>query len=316
METKQIYPSVPFAERSFFGVSFDGGAGWMQRDDENFPKAETEAMQQLVDQMNGLRQELVDAGAMGSLAVPGVGGVHTWDNWEAYWTDVEIGAPDVEKYQVEVPGRPGVLDLSEVLTGAPVFHNREVTITLTYPGSGAQWHEEYSDMLGQLHGQAVQMVMDSDPGYYYEGRCEVSSQRQDGVHSTFDIALDAYPYKKAIQDTLDDWLWDPFNFESGVVEELGNVVIPANTENFSITVHGSQMPCVLWMKNGAPVTIEGPEIATIVPIPSTSWRAITDIRETNSPRRSWLKDYDYTFTFHNKYGDETTAAIFLQRGRL
>ncbi len=203
---KRYIDSVPYSSQEYWGVSLDGVDGWDTPEEES-PYSE-------------VREALT-----GTTSIIGYGGKHTWNDWEAYWTDVEIGAPEVETYYVTIPGRMGDLDLSEVLTGAPVFKNREISITLTYPGSGSQWHEEFSEMLAQIHGQNCQMVLDSDPAYYYEGRCTVSSQRQDNFYSTFTITMEADPYKYACADSLGDWLWDPFSFEDGVVLDLGNIVL-------------------------------------------------------------------------------------------
>ncbi len=318
METKTWYNGVPFSARSFCGVSFDGNDGWMTH--EELPQAETAEMQEIVNQMNEFRQELISDGALENTDVPGYGGVHTWDDWEAYWTDVSIGSPDVEKYTIPVPGRHGVVDLSEVLTGFPVFHNREISVSLAYPGSGAQWHEEFSDMLAQLHGQSVQMVMDSDPAYYYEGRCEVGTVRQDGTYSTFDITMDAYPYKKEVMDSFDDWLWDPLNFESGVIREYGKLLIPAGTtptSDLTFTIYGSQMPCELWMRasDGQSVVIslqgEGTNGITARTI-SDSWEKVEFY---DGVRKTWLKDHAYQIIIRSTHIEDAYLSIFLRGGK-
>ena len=204
MQNQIICPGVPYSGQICPGVTFNGKDGWT----------------------NG---------------TPGLGGFHTWDDWQAYWTDLVIDPPETEIFTVNIPGRHGLLDLSETLTGSPVYKNRNITITLKYPGSGSQWHEEYSEILAQLHGRMIQMILDSDPEYYYEGRCTVSSQRPDNFHSVFTISMDAYPYKYQVADSSGDWLWDPFNFETGVIREFGNLSIPANG-TLEITLPGSDLP--------------------------------------------------------------------------
>ncbi|MDE6088171.1 MAG: hypothetical protein K2G25_07265 [Oscillospiraceae bacterium] len=204
MQNQIICPGVPYSGQICPGVTFNGKNGWT----------------------NG---------------TPGLGGFHTWDDWQAYWTDIVIDPPETEIFTVNIPGRHGLLDLSETLTGSPVYKNRNITITLKYPGSGSQWHEEYSQILAQLHGRMIQMILDSDPEYYYEGRCTVSSQRPDNFHSVFTISMDAYPYKYQVADSSGDWLWDPLNFETGVIREFGNLSIPANG-TLEIILPGSDLP--------------------------------------------------------------------------
>lgn len=143
--------------------------------------------------------------------------VHSWDDWGLFWTDVTIGAPEVETSTQTIPGRHGILDYSEVITGAPVYHNRTLELSFVKFGKMTTWHAEYTEMLERLHGQIVQWIFDTDPGYYYNGRCTGVSVREDGVHNSVTLTLDADPWKYAIWDSVSDWLWDPFCFEGGVV---------------------------------------------------------------------------------------------------
>ncbi len=202
---KRYVDGVRYSDQEYWGVKFNGRDGWEEPD--------------------GAEYSNIRESNTGTPAIPGVGGLHTWDEWEAYWTDVSIGSPDVETYTEDIPGRHGLIDLSEVLTGEPVYKNRDLSITLAYPGSGGQWHTEYSDILLELHGRVQQLIFDSDPEYYYEGRCTVSSKRQDNFYATFTINVDADPFKYAVNDSLGDWLWDPFNFETGVILELGSITL-------------------------------------------------------------------------------------------
>lgn len=86
---------------------------------------------------------------------------HTWDDWGMFLTDVEITEPEVEVNTATVPGRHGVLDYSEALTGAPVYHNRTITLTLLKCGKMAWWHEEYSRLLELLHGKVTKLYFGS-----------------------------------------------------------------------------------------------------------------------------------------------------------
>lgn len=156
-------------------------------------------------------------------------GYHTAFDWDLYWTDFKLTAPIVEKYTVTVPGRHGVLDMSEALTGGVVYHNRTLTAVFVFPSDMSDWHKLYSEILNYIHGRKRCIVVDTDPLYYYEGRCSVSSVRVDGVHSTFTITADVYPYKRTLQSTVEPWLWDPFDFVEGIVPDyLAELTIPAD----------------------------------------------------------------------------------------
>lgn len=264
MTEEILYSRVPYSKIRREGVRFDGKQGWG--------------------------------------AAAGIGGFHTWNDWEAYWTDVSIAAPETEICTVNIPGRHGLLDLSEALTGSPVYKNRTVSLTFVYPGSGSQWHDRYSEMLYQLHGRVVQMVMDSDPGYYYEGRCTVSSQRNNGAYSTFVITLDAYPYKYETADSLGDWLWDPLHFENGVIREYGHLTIPAGG-TLSVRVIGSPM-------------LTQPRIAVNAPCTVTIGEVCHDLRAGVNPNVFSLWDEEVTLEFSNTSENDIALSIDYRGGKL
>lgn len=167
---------------------------------------------------------------------------HSWDDWQLYWTDISVPEPEVEIYTCNIPGRHGKLDLSETLTGKPVYKNRVVSASFVFPSVGELWHKRYSEILNELHGCVIRLIFDSDPAYYYEGRCAVSSAREDGFYSTFSVTVDAFPFKYDLADSLGDWLWDPLDFEEGVIREYGSIVIPAHAADYTMQVIGSEMP--------------------------------------------------------------------------
>ena len=213
-----------------------------------------------------------------------------------------IDAPKTEIYTVNVPGRHGLLDFSEALTGSPVYKNRTVSITLAYPGSGSQWHDRYSEILDQLHGRVVQMVMDSDPRYYYEGRCSVSSKRKDGFYSTFTISLDAYPYKFETADSLGDWLWDLLHFENGIIREYGHLTIPAGGI-LPVRVIGSPMVTQPRITVNAACTVEIQGIRY-------------DLRKGVNPNVFTLGNEEILLQFSNATDSDIALSIDFRGGRL
>ncbi len=149
----------------------------------------------------------------------GLGGVHTWDDWGLYCTDVSIDAPETEIVTVSIPGRNGALDFSEVLAGEPVYHNRTLTFSFCWLGRMERWHDLYSAILAELHGKICNVTLDTQPGWHYIGRCSVSSLRQDGVYSTFCVSMNAEPFRRRNWVTTSPALWDPFNFETDTTRD-------------------------------------------------------------------------------------------------
>ena len=141
------------------------------------------------------------------------------------WHIVPLGRPVIvppqQKLQViDIPGANGVLDLSNSLTKYPVFNNRQGTLQFAILHEETDTPTAYTQMMRFLQGTDVKMILEDDPLYYYEGRVYVDSidAKSDGTHSEVTLGYDLFPYRKSIYTADDeDWLWDPFNFETDVI---------------------------------------------------------------------------------------------------
>ena len=51
----------------------------------------------------------------------------------------------------------------------------------------------------------------------------------------------AEPFKYDLTASDDDWLWDPFNFETGIIRELAGITV---SNGKSVTITGGGMPTV------------------------------------------------------------------------
>lgn len=232
---------------------------------------------------------------------------HTWNDWGLYWTDVFISEPESETYSVNIPGRHGRLDLSEALTGEPVYKNRLISASFVFPSKGALWHKRYSEILNELHGRVVQLIFDSDPGYYYEGRCAVSSARENGFYSSFSVTVDAFPFKYELLDSLGDWLWDPLDFNNGIIREYGNIIVPAQTEAFYIRVIGSEMT------TSVDITVTTPGISNyLLVFVDGKWIRL----QTGTYRSAFVLRESKTIVFYNTNSVPVTVQLYFRTGRL
>ena len=68
-----------------------------------------------------------------------------------YWTDFSATAPEVETFTVDIPGRNGLLDYSEALTGSPVYKNATLSATFVAACTMAEWHKLYQNVRQELH---------------------------------------------------------------------------------------------------------------------------------------------------------------------
>lgn len=152
------------------------------------------------------------------------GEMNTWDDWHLVPESRPVFAPPTPKTTyVDVPGANGSLDMSEALTGYPVFQNRQGSFDflvinesdgLSDSGvSYGEWCERYTTIMEYLHGQKLRAILEDDPLYYYEGRFSVNQWASEPERSKITIDYNVHPYKRSVKSSLESkWLWDLLDF--------------------------------------------------------------------------------------------------------
>jgi len=146
------------------------------------------------------------------------GNKNTWDDWRLVPSSRPLFNPPAQKVKtLDIPGGDGVIDLSQSLTGYPVYQNRTGSIEFIVMNGFKPWHMAYSDIMDYLHGQRMRSVLEDDPEYFYEGRFTVNAWKSEKDWSRIVIDYDVGPYKWSVQSSIDDWFWNPFNFQNGII---------------------------------------------------------------------------------------------------
>lgn len=156
------------------------------------------------------------------------GDKNTWDDWKILPTERPVVAPPKPKTTyIVIPGGNGALDLSESLTGYPVYENRTGSFKFRVMNDYVEWHERYTEIMEHLHGRSMNAILADDPNYFYKGRFSVDSWESGDTWSQITIGYTVDPYKWSVLSSVDPWLWDPFNFSNGVIleETFSNIKI-------------------------------------------------------------------------------------------
>lgn len=149
-----------------------------------------------------------------------IGGEHTYRDWGLICTKIEIADPERKTYYVEIPGRDGLLDLSESLTGDIQYGKREIKANLLRREPDfSRWHIMYSKIFDYCHGRQRKIILDSNLDYYYEGRTRVESTKDFKSPDCFTIILDADPYKYERFSSLEKWEWNSLSLVDGIIRE-------------------------------------------------------------------------------------------------
>lgn len=148
---------------------------------------------------------------------------NTWDYYGLVPQNVPvINPPDVQENTIEVPGSNGIVDLTEILVGHPLYFNRSGSLDFfvdhtheTY----TTWENLYDRLLNDFHGANKKLILTDAKGFYYEGRLKVNQWKTDKMCSSVTLDYNLSPYKRMLFTTYEDWLWDPFDFVNGTIPD-------------------------------------------------------------------------------------------------
>jgi predicted phage tail component-like protein len=186
---------------------------------------------------------------------------HTFNDWGLTLTSRPVISPPVPKtLYVDIPGGDGVLDLTNALSEDVKYENRTITFEFNVLDARNRWSNIYSDILDYLHGQSMKIILDEDPTYYYTGRVQVNEWKSDKRTSTITIEANVEPYKMAVVSTVEDWLWDSFNFETDVIQYFADIPFDATetAAGFNCVVKGRKwvIPTITFTtEDGSPVKV-------------------------------------------------------------
>ena len=168
---------------------------------------------------------------------------HTLNDWGcALGNNNYIGAPEMETTYITVPGRNGMIDASEAVSGRRIYKKRELSFELGAVNPRLSWDGIISNFRNNVNGRVCRLTLDNDIGYFWRGRVYVEDFDRFRDLGTFTLHVPvADPYKYDVNSSAEPWLWDPFNFETGVITNTGAVVIDGSG---SVTInHGHMLTC-------------------------------------------------------------------------
>ncbi len=147
------------------------------------------------------------------------GTIHTSD-FGIYLSSVTIGEAVVKKYQLDIPGASGSLDLTEFF-GSVTYENRTLEFEFTFPQRNEKLLSAYSDFLQAVHGKEFKIILDDDKDFHYVGRVNVGELKKSAL-SKVSVECDCQPFRysnstNVVEIIVDDvefptqWLYGDIN---------------------------------------------------------------------------------------------------------
>ena len=203
-----------------------------------------------------------------------------------------IPIPPVNENLITVPGMSGCIDATEVAAGHPTYGMRDgINFVFKQYNDWFNFETVKSQLAKWLHGKKVKVILDSDPAFYYLCRLKVDAKKTNVINSTIAITGYADPMKYEIASSNEDWLWDTFDFENGVIRELADIEIAEDGTEIVITAGDYPVSPTFIVTESAGLTVSYGGYTYSLPV-----------GETKIPRI--------------KVGDEEVTLVFNGQGKL
>lgn len=171
-----------------------------------------------------------------------IGGKHTYDDFGLKMTKMYIPFPEPKVNKIDIPYSSGCIDVTSI-AGDVNYSDREGLQFefKAYCKTYADWKRLLHKLASHLHGKKLEMICDDDRNYYYMVRLQLDSTRSNNVTSTIVLSGTADPFKYSRFKAGENWLWDPFNFETGIISKLSDIVVDGSE---SILISSDSVPTV------------------------------------------------------------------------
>lgn len=169
---------------------------------------------------------------------------------------LELDPPEQQTSYVDVPGRDGSIDMSEVLTGYPAYKDRTVKTNVWVTASDiAECDAIAGKALAELHGKTAELKFSFDTQHRYIGRVSVSNVRRNGLVVGFLLTARCEPYrfKEHVTETADCAGGHWFELANGTAHVVpvftasteASIYDPSTGESFDIQAGTFRIPDIV-----------------------------------------------------------------------
>ena len=154
-----------------------------------------------------------------------IGEKHSYNDWGLILSSKTISPPVPKTNSVSVPLMDGTIDLTEILTEDIKYEDRNLKFTFSVVDKRKSWAEKISEIENYIHGKRMKIVCDDDPAFYYIGRVSVDNWNSDSRVGKLVVNCTVEPFKYDILSSAVDWEWDIFDFDQGIINETGELIV-------------------------------------------------------------------------------------------
>lgn len=95
------------------------------------------------------------------------GNKDSWKDWHLIPSSRPVFAtPEVKTNFIDIPGADGGIDLSEALSGYPVYKNRNGSFKFLVDPNHMSWNVKLAEITEYLHGKTLRAILSDEPSYF------------------------------------------------------------------------------------------------------------------------------------------------------
>lgn len=152
-------------------------------------------------------------------------GKHSFCDLELKLLKIEIDPAEPKQERISVPLSSTKLNLSKHMYPDIPYEWRDIRLYFDMAGNYHEWALKASEFRNLFHGREIQLILDMDTGYYYNGTAIVETSKENSAFSDFTLTINADPYKYERFSSMEDWEWDSLDLEDGIVREYRDLTI-------------------------------------------------------------------------------------------
>lgn len=150
---------------------------------------------------------------------------HSFHDFGLIMTNKVISGPVPKTKKVEIPTRNGSIDMTEVVTDDVKYEDRTINISFFAGNDLDALPVITSRLQTEWSGMKAKITFDDDEAFYWIGRIDGVEPVTNGKSITINVTATVDPYKYSVLSSMDDWLWDPFDFDTGIINELADLKV-------------------------------------------------------------------------------------------
>lgn len=129
------------------------------------------------------------------------GAYHSYDDFSLILSSKEIAAPKTKTVKIDIEGADGAIDLTDFF-GEPKYEDCTHKFQFSSIVPQSEFLTQFSTIKNAIHGKKLGIILDDDPGFFYVGRCYVSSFTNEKNIGKISVECECEPYKYKAAKTV------------------------------------------------------------------------------------------------------------------